>query len=90
MHYLTQLRVVDKSRNMDTSRALAGLSALAQESRLKVFRLLVQRGPEGMAAGVAAGLQRSGIIAGGVVTRSGRNLVLVALHVDAPAQGGAA
>jgi ArsR family transcriptional regulator len=36
---------------MDTSRALAGLSALAQESRLKVFRLLVQRGPEGMAAG---------------------------------------
>ena len=45
---------------------------------------------EGMAAGVAAGLQRSGIIAGGVVTRSGRNLVLVALHVDAPAQGGAA
>jgi len=36
---------------MDTSRALAGLSALAQESRLKVFRLLVQCGPEGMAAG---------------------------------------
>ena len=36
---------------MDTSHALAGLSALAQESRLKVFRLLVQRGPEGMAAG---------------------------------------
>lgn len=39
------------SRDMDTSHALAGLSALAQESRLKVFRLLVQRGPEGMAAG---------------------------------------
>jgi ArsR family transcriptional regulator, arsenate/arsenite/antimonite-responsive transcriptional repressor len=36
---------------MDTSRALAGLSALAQESRLKVFRLLVQCGPGGMAAG---------------------------------------
>jgi ArsR family transcriptional regulator len=36
---------------MDTSRALAGLSALAQESRLKVFRLLIQCGPEGMAAG---------------------------------------
>jgi DNA-binding transcriptional ArsR family regulator len=36
---------------MDTSRALEALSALAQESRLKVFRLLVQRGPEGMAAG---------------------------------------
>jgi ArsR family transcriptional regulator, arsenate/arsenite/antimonite-responsive transcriptional repressor len=39
------------SRNMDTTRALAGLSALAQESRLKVFRLLIQQGPEGMAAG---------------------------------------
>jgi ArsR family transcriptional regulator len=39
------------SRNMDTSHALAGLSALAQDSRLKVFRLLVRRGPEGMAAG---------------------------------------
>ena len=36
---------------MDTYRALAGLSALAQESRLKVFRLLIQRGPKGMAAG---------------------------------------
>ena len=36
---------------MDTSHAVAALSALAQESRLKVFRLLVQRGPEGMAAG---------------------------------------
>ena len=49
--YLTQLHTLDMSRDMDTSRALAGLSALAQESRLKVFRLLVQRGPEGMAAG---------------------------------------
>ena len=39
---------------MDTSHAVAALSALAQESRLKVFRLLVQRGPEGMAAGSIA------------------------------------
>jgi ArsR family transcriptional regulator, arsenate/arsenite/antimonite-responsive transcriptional repressor len=36
---------------MDTTRALAGLSALAQESRLKIFRLLIRQGPEGMAAG---------------------------------------
>jgi ArsR family transcriptional regulator len=35
---------------MDTSTALAALSALAQESRLAVFRLLVQAGPAGMAA----------------------------------------
>ena len=46
------------SRNMDTSRALAGLSALAQESRLKVFRLLIRCGPEGLAAGnIAAKLR---------------------------------
>ena len=31
--------------------ALQALSALAQESRLAIFRLLVQTGPEGLAAG---------------------------------------
>ena len=45
---------------------------------------------EAMAAGVAHGLQRSGIIAGGVVTRTGRSLVLIALHVDPPRAGGEA
>lgn len=35
---------------MKTNGAVAALSALAQEARLKVFRLLVQAGPEGMAA----------------------------------------
>lgn len=30
---------------------IAALSALAQETRLDVFRLLVQKGPEGLAAG---------------------------------------
>jgi DNA-binding transcriptional ArsR family regulator len=35
---------------MDTKQTLAALSALAQESRLAVFRLLVQVGPDGMAA----------------------------------------
>ncbi|MFC5480883.1 ArsR/SmtB family transcription factor [Massilia suwonensis] len=35
---------------MDTRSALAALAALAQESRLAVFRLLVQVGPAGMAA----------------------------------------
>ena len=48
---LTACFTIYTSRNMDTSHALAGLSALAQESRLKVFRLLIQRVPEGMAAG---------------------------------------
>lgn len=35
---------------MDTKATLTALSALAQESRLSVFRLLVQVGPQGMAA----------------------------------------
>jgi DNA-binding transcriptional ArsR family regulator len=36
---------------METRRAVQTLSALAQESRLAIFRLLVQAGPEGLAAG---------------------------------------
>lgn len=35
---------------MDTKQTLAALSALAQESRLAVFRLLVQHGLAGLAA----------------------------------------
>jgi ArsR family transcriptional regulator, arsenate/arsenite/antimonite-responsive transcriptional repressor len=36
---------------MDTKQVIAALGALAQETRLGIFRLLVQRGPEGLAAG---------------------------------------
>jgi ArsR family transcriptional regulator, arsenate/arsenite/antimonite-responsive transcriptional repressor len=36
---------------MELLAAVGGLGALAQESRLKVFRLLVRSGPSGMAAG---------------------------------------
>jgi ArsR family transcriptional regulator, arsenate/arsenite/antimonite-responsive transcriptional repressor len=39
---------------MDMTRVVAALGALAQESRLQVFRLLVQRGPDGLAAGAIA------------------------------------
>ena len=35
---------------MQTQYALAALVALAQESRLAIFRLLVQAGPDGLAA----------------------------------------
>jgi ArsR family transcriptional regulator len=35
---------------MDTKEVLTALSAIAQESRLAIFRLLVQVGPQGMAA----------------------------------------
>ena len=36
---------------MEISIVIGALGALAQESRLKIFRLLVQRGPDGMTAG---------------------------------------
>ncbi len=39
---------------MDSFEAVAALGALAQESRLGVFRLLVQAGPEGMTPGQMA------------------------------------
>ncbi|MEK9279827.1 MULTISPECIES: metalloregulator ArsR/SmtB family transcription factor [unclassified Bradyrhizobium] len=39
---------------MEKTDAVAALSALAQENRLDAFRLLVQAGPEGMAAGAIA------------------------------------
>jgi DNA-binding transcriptional ArsR family regulator len=40
---------------MDTEVAVRALAALAQDRRLEVFRLLVQAGPEGLAAGEIAG-----------------------------------
>ena len=39
---------------MDKARALNAFSALSQEGRLDVFRLLVRAGPEGLAAGAIA------------------------------------
>lgn len=36
---------------MEVSDAIAALGALAQETRLRIFRALVQRGPEGLPAG---------------------------------------
>ena len=36
---------------METTDAVASLSALAHETRLEVFRLLVRAGPEGLSAG---------------------------------------
>ncbi len=39
---------------MEKKVALAALAGLAQESRLDVFRMLVERGPQGMSAGAIA------------------------------------
>ena len=36
---------------METKTAVTALAALAQETRLSIFRLLVEAGPEGVAAG---------------------------------------
>ena len=41
----------DNIGNMKSKEAVTALGALAQESRLEVFRLLVRRGPSGMAPG---------------------------------------
>jgi ArsR family transcriptional regulator len=45
---------------MDQERAVAALGALAQETRLALFRLLVSCGPEGLPAGVIA--ERLGVL----------------------------
>lgn len=45
--------------SIDAKQAVIALSALAQESRLAVFRLLVRQGPSGLSAGAIA--ERLGI-----------------------------
>lgn len=72
---------------MKLEHAVAALAALAQDHRLALFRLLVQAGPPGMAAGAIAdalsipnsslsfhlaALERAGLI---VRRRSGRSLI---------------
>ena len=42
------------SRSMSAQQVVAALAALGQETRLEVFRLLVQRGPDGLPAGAIA------------------------------------
>lgn len=72
---------------MEEAVVVAALSALAQESRLRVFRLLVTAGPQGMPAGQIAEelsitpntlsfhlnlLKNAGLV---VVRREGRSLI---------------
>jgi ArsR family transcriptional regulator len=45
---------------MNTAQTIAALSALAHEHRLRIYRLLVERGPEGLAAGAIA--ERIGLV----------------------------
>lgn len=77
---------------MDSKSALAQLSALAQENRLALFRLLIKAGPEGLPAGEIAAalgvppntlsaqltlLANAGLIAG---TRQGRSIIYTARY----------
>ncbi len=75
---------------MELDAAVKRLSALAQESRLAIFRLLVKAGPEGLAAGEIARalkitpntlsahlslLSNAGLVAG---RRDGRSIIYAA------------
>ncbi|MEM8575092.1 MAG: metalloregulator ArsR/SmtB family transcription factor [Pseudomonadota bacterium] len=51
---MTQIFLFDSSRIMDINEAVDALGGLAQESRLRVFRLLIRAGTEGIAAGEIA------------------------------------
>jgi len=77
---------------MDKLDAVAALAALAQEHRLEVYRLLVQAGPGGMAAGEVASalgiapntlsfhldrLRHAGLVS---VARQGRSLIYAARY----------
>jgi DNA-binding transcriptional ArsR family regulator len=77
---------------MDKLDAVAALAALAQEHRLEVYRLLVQAGPSGMAAGEVASavgiapntlsfhfdrLRHAGLVS---VARQGRSLIYAARY----------
>lgn len=78
---------------MEKEAALAALSALSQGSRLDIYRLLVQTGPDGLAAGQIAGqlglpsatlafhlkeLKGAGLVKS---TRNGRSLIYAAEYV---------
>lgn len=77
---------------MEKSDVVAALAALAQDNRLDVFRLLVQAGPDGMAAGSVASalglapntltfhfdrLRNAGLV---TVRRDGRSMIYAARY----------
>jgi DNA-binding transcriptional ArsR family regulator len=77
---------------MESKTALAQLSALAQENRLALFRLLIKAGPDGLPAGEIAAalgvppntlsaqltlLSNAGLIEG---TRQGRSIIYTAQY----------
>ncbi len=77
---------------MEKSSVLAALSALAQETRLDIFRLLIQAGPDGLPAGqigerlglpsatLAFHLKELKNASLATVTRNGRSLIYAAAY----------
>jgi DNA-binding transcriptional ArsR family regulator len=65
---------------MESNAAIKRLSALAQDSRLAVFRLLVQAGRDGVAAGDIARSLENILSNAGLVTsrRDGRSIIYAA------------
>ena len=51
---MTDILEFQRSRNMESRAVILALGALAQESRLEIFRMLVKRGPEGFTPGEIA------------------------------------
>ena len=51
---LTSAYYFHNTGNMKTNDAIKALAALAQDTRLAIYRLLVQRGPEGLPANAIA------------------------------------
>jgi ArsR family transcriptional regulator len=89
---LTAIQYFNIRRNMEKTDTIAALAALAQENRLDVFRLLVQAGPAGLAAGAVAAklalapntlsfhfdrLRNAGLV---TCTRDGRSLIYAARY----------
>ena len=54
-----KIQYVHYSRQMEINEAVIAFSALSQETRLRVFRLLVEQGPDGAPAGTLS--ERLGI-----------------------------
>lgn len=54
MTQLTRAQYIHKSGYMETESTILALAALAQSTRLEVFRLLVKHEPEGLPAGEVA------------------------------------
>ena len=59
---------------MKKSIVIGALGALAQETRLDIFRLLVQKGPQGLPAGEIGSRRRSRIVSGSAAPASGASV----------------